>query len=550
MSTDAASPLAVDLNSLPDDPALLKHLLGQLFGELRNRDGRIERLEYQMTLLLRRLYGRTSEKLDPRQALLFNPTAPDGESGAVEPPDFTPGSQTAGEAAAAAPARRGTGHGRRRLPDTLRRVELLHDLSEAEKALMGGADNLVVIGQEVSERLEWEPSCLYAIRQVRPTYARREQLPESGPTLSEKNVYTAPLPPEPIPGSIAGPGLLAQVIVSKYADHLPLHRLERIFARQGVKIARQTMCDWVLACAELLQPLYQQMRQEALASRALHTDDTPVKIRDAHKKLRHTGYFWTYVGDAHHPLTVFDYTSSHGGAGPAAFLRDYRGYVQADAAGLYDPLFKQAAGRVVEVGCWMHGRRKFFESRATDHVRAETALAWIGQLYDLERQLRASAESEWREWPLEERWARTAAERQQRARPILDNFHAWLETEAPRLVPKHPLREAMDYLSGNWPALCRYTEDGQLDIDNGAAERALRGIALGRRNWLFCGSDRGGRAAAVHFSLIASCHRHGRDPFEYLRAILKRLPVLLAETANRPTAEQLRPLLPDLWRPP
>jgi hypothetical protein len=309
------------------------------------------------------------------------------------------------------------------------------------------------------------------------------------------------------------------------------------------------MCDWVLACAELLQPLYQAMIAQVLASRVVHTDDTPVKIRDGQRKLRHTGYFWTYLGDEGHPLTVFDYTDSHRGAGPAAFLADYRGYLQADAAGLYDPLYQIQRG-IVEVGCWMHGRRGFFEARTADRLRTETALAWIGRLYDIERELRSRSEDEWRELSRLERAALIAAGRQTQARPILADFHAWLLAEAPRLLPKHPVREAMDYLLGNWAALCRYTEDGDLDIDNGAAERALRGIALGRKNWLFCASDRGGQAAAVHFGLIASCARHGLDPFVYLRDVLTRLPVLLAKTNDRPSANQLRALLPDLWRPP
>lgn len=544
MSTDAASPLALDLDSLPDDPIVLKGLLTQVFGELRQRDGRIAQLEHQMTLLLRRLYGRSSEKLDPRQALLFDTASLDTADEAPPELDSALAAETSSRSAS---TRRG--HGRRRLPDTIRRVEVLHDLSEAEKALLGGIENLVVIGQEVSEHLEWEPSCLYAIRHVRPTYARRKQLAESGPTMQEKNVITAPMPPQPIPGSIAGPGLLAQVIVSKYGDHLPLHRLERIFARQGVKIPRQTMCDWVMACADLLQPIYQTMIGEVLASRVVHTDDTPVKVRDAHKKLRHTGYFWTYVGDEHHQLTVFDYTPSHAGAGPATFLKDFRGYLQADAASLYDQLYQPGRG-IVEVGCWMHGRRYFFEARTTDRLRAETALAWIGRLYEIERQIHQRGETEWRELQPPERAALIAAERQTHARPLLNDLHAWLEAEAPKLLPKHPVRDAMDYLLRHWTALCRYTEDGQLHIDNGEAERALRGIALGRKNWLFCGSDRGGRAAAVHFSLIASCSRHKIDPWAYLRDVLKRLPVLLADTGNRPSTAQLRAILPDLWHPP
>lgn len=532
MSQD--SPTA-DLASLPDDPELLKPLVAQLLEDLRKRDGRIEQLEHRLELLLRRLYGRQSERLDPRQQTLFASPGDDEESPAPPSPPPAP------SPSASAPSR--SRHGRRRIPDTLRRVEVVHDLSPAEKEALGGEAKLVLIGREVTEQLEWEPSCLYVVRHVQLSYARRDQLVESGPSLSERNVVTAAKPPQAIPGGLAGPGLLAQVLVSKYADHLPLHRLERITARQGMLLPRQTTCDWALACAERLAPLVEVMRQEVLASAVLHLDDTPVKIRDGHRKRRHTGYFWTQVGDERHPLIVFHYTPHHRRDGPEELLQGFRGYLQADAANLYDGLYRQPHRGLVEVGCWMHARRKFIEARTSDRLRAELALAQIGRLYALERELQSQRESLWRDLSWKEFALRVAAARQERARPILDELRAWMDAEAERLLPKSPVRQAIEYARGNWAALCRYTEDGRLDIDNGEAERALRGIALGRRNWLFCGSDRGGRAAAVHFSLIASCHRHHVDPFAYLRDLLTRLPAL----GPRPERANLRALLPDRW---
>ena len=348
-----------------------------------------------------------------------------------------------------------------------------------------------------------------------------------------------------LPGALATPGLMAQVIVSKGADHLPLHRLEGIFQRQGVRLSRQTMDGWWLATAEFLKPLYAQAVRVVLASRVLHTDDTSVKIRDAWQKRKHTGRFWPYVGDPLHPLTVFDYTPTHQRDGPAAFLADYRGYLQADAFSGYDGLYLGSRGRIVEVACWAHARRKFHECRRLDAARMETALAWIGKLYGVEKDLRQRCQAEWKPLSPEERAVQIAAERQKRSRPLLESFHIWLEAEVPKVLPKSPVRGAMDYTLNNWAALSVYTGDGWLDIDNNEGENAIRGLCIGRRNWLFCGSDRGGRAAAIHFSLLASCKRHGHDPWVYLRDVLTRLPAMLPGAGE----EDLLTLLPHLWKP-
>ena len=550
MSTDAASSppaaLQVDPATLPDDAALLKSLVAQLFAQLQSRDGRISDLEHRMSLLLRKLYGSKSEKLDPRQTSLFDllTAAPEGQTAVA---DDTPLAAVGGSSpdetpAATSTAKQRPGHGRRRLPDQLQRREVEHDLTDPEKEALGGAANLVVIGREVTEQLEWEPSCLYVIRHVQLTYARRQLLPESGLTLAEQNVVTASKPPQPIAGGLPGPGLLAQVLTSKYADHIPLHRFQRISARHGVELSRRTTCGWAMQCADLFRPLYELMIAEVLASYVVNTDDTPVKIRDAQRKLKCTGYFHTYVGDGRHPLIVFDYTSGHGRDGPQNFLRNFRGYLQADAAPIYDGLFNHPRQLILEVGCWMHGRRNFFENRATDRSRAELVLARMGQLYAIERELKARCD-EWRDLPREELEDRIADVRQERSVPVLTTLHAWLEAEKPKLVPKAALRGAMDYLLNHWQALVRYTTDGALAIDNGAAERALRGLTIGRKNWLFCGSERGAQAAAIYFSLIASCHRHGLDAFAYLRDVLTRLP----RFGPAPSHHDLLPLLPDRW---
>ena len=538
---DADSTLTVDPATLPDEPVVLKQLVVQLFEELQKAKAALQRQEHHMHLLLRRLYGSTSEKFDPQQALLFDPR-PEGdesaENKAVSPAAPVPESTTQRTA-------NRDRHGRGRIPETVHHEEVLHDLTDAEKEALGGTDNLIELPPEQSEQLDWRPSTLVALVHVRKKYARREQLPESGLTLAEQNVVVAPKPAEAIPGGLAAPGLLAQVIVSKGADHLPLHRLEGIFKRQGVRISRQTMDGWWLQTAEFLQPLYAAAVRVVLGSYVVHTDDTSVKVRDAWRKLKHTGRFWPYVGDPLHPLTVFDYTATHQRAGPAAFLKDYRGFLQADAFNGYDGIYLESQGRIIEVACWAHARRKYHEHRQLDPPRMETALAWIGKLYAIEKYLRERRKTEWRELPFEEQAAHIAAERQSRSSPLLEGFRAWLETESPKVLPKSDVRGAMEYTLNNWTALCRYTESGWLDIDNNEGENAVRGIALGRKNWLFCGSDRGGRAAAIHFSLLTSCKRHDLDPWGYYRDILIRLPAMLPGASD----EDLLALLPHRWRP-
>ena len=535
------SPAALkpDLPTLPDDPAVLKQLVLQLFDELQKSREQVERMERHMDLLLRRVYGRTSEKLDPNQGLLFERSEELSEQAAQ--------AASPSEAPAASSANRHA-HGRGRIADHLARVEIVHDLTDAEKESLGGTENLVEIGEERSEQVDWKPSSLFVTVHVRKKYARREQLPESGLSLAEQNVVVAKKPAEAIPGCLAGPGLLAQVIVSKYGDHLPLYRLEGIFERQGLKLPRQTLDGWVLSIAKFLTPLHELMKQIVLQSFAVHTDDTPVKIRDAHKKMKYTGRFWNYVGDVRHPLTVFDYTPSHKRDGPAEFLKNYRGYLQADAFNGYDGIFLGSNGSIIEAGCFAHARRKFFDNQKADTARTAVALAWIGKLYAVEREIRELRQGEWKELGLsiEEQVARIEAKRQLHAKPLLDQLHAWLESEAPKLLPKNPVRQAMDYSLGNWAALCRYAESGWLDIDNNVSENVQRHIALGRKNWLFCGSDNGGRAAAIFFSLIVSCKRHGLDPFAYLRDILTRLPAILSTA----TPEELAELLPHRWQPP
>jgi hypothetical protein len=548
MSTDAL-PLP-DLETLPDDTWLLKQLVRQLLEALQTQRAATDRLQRHLDLLIRKMYGRSSEKLDPRQLALFDVTTP--AEPAAENADAV---AQESESPELVPRKKKKGHGRRPKPDTQKVVPLVHDLTEAEKEAYGAGGVLIPLASEFTERYEWEPSCLFIERHEQKKYVWQPapaSPQERGPVREEENqILTAAKPAWPIPGGIAGPGLLAWSIVGHHVDHMPFHRQERISRRHGQWFSRQTTDGWSLRCAELLRPLYELLKREALASDLMWTDDTPVNVRDAFLKRQYQGRFWIYVGDERHAFTVFDYTPNRQGEGPRKFLHGYRGFLHADAFAGYDHLYTQPSEAIWEVACWAHARRKFIESQAADATRALTALAYIAQLYEVERPwtekelTKQGALDAWRKLPWEERAARILEARQSRAGPVLERFQEWLLAESPKLIPKNPLRIAMNYLLRNWAAFARYVQDGRLSIDNNPAERALRGIALGRNNWLFRGSDRGGRAAAIHFSLLASCQRHGLEPFAYLRHVLRELPLL----GPQPSAEELRSFLPDRCRP-
>jgi transposase len=335
----------------------------------------------------------------------------------------------------------------------------------------------------------------------------------------------------PIAKGLPGPGLLAHLIVSKYTDHMPLDRLQRAYERQGYFLHRSTLCDWLGACADLLRPLYDLMVSVVLQSQALHTDDTAVKMQELATHLLSTARLWVYLGDAAHPYNVFDFTVNRKRDGPQRFLADYRGYLHADAFSGYDGLYlpdPRTAAHITEVACNAHARRKFYEARGSDVLRSHHALAYYRQLYELERAAKDFND------------VQRLQMRQDLAVPILEQFHTWLETQRPDVLPKSPMAEALGYALNNWAALVRYTDAGFLAIDNNVAEREMKRIAIGRKNWLAVGSPRGGQTAAVLFSITSTCQRLGVEPWAYLRALLTRLPTT--------PAGQIGNLLPAHWR--
>jgi transposase len=561
-----------EVAQLPDDPVVLKRLLEEVLALLQRRDHDLQQVQTRLDQLLRRLYGPRRERFDPNELLLFPEMAEAAATSRTPPPAETP------------PKRRRHQHGRQRPAAHLPRQQRVYELSEAQRACPCCGQLRQVIGREVTEQYDCVPQSVYIIEHVRHKYAcpdceqRRQQAatpasattsaeatapgvaavaaegrnatatpsPSAGTPLPEASaggpgtpqattLVTAPLPLQGVPRCLAAPGLLAQVIVSKFGDHLPLYRQAQQFARQGVPLSRSTLCDWLKRSADLVTPLCHSMAQEVLRSRVVQSDDTHVGVLDAQRDATRQARLWVYCGDDAHPHTVYAYSPNREGRWPQTFLQNYRGYLQADAYSGYDGLF--AAGQIVEVGCWAHARRKFFDAQTTEPLRASYVLAVIRELYAVEKQaaeeivrLRMSGEAA---------DALRLQRRQEQSAPQLTALRHWLEQERAQVLPKSPLGEAIGYALNQWQALLEYTTRGFLAIDNNAAERALRAVAVGRKNYLFFGSDVGGETAAVLYSLVQTCKRLGIEPWRYLRDVLERLPTC--------SADQWVELLPDRW---
>jgi transposase len=561
-----------ELEQLPNDLGTLKGMILELLVTLRERDQDLQEARQRVDLLLRRLYGPRSERYHPDQPLLFADAVADAVAAAGVTPSG-PSPEPAPPVPPVRPRRRCRPHGRRPLPENLPRRRVHHELTEAERLCVCG-HRRIDIGTEVSEQLDWQPACYFVWQHcihkylcpactqppaaasaaspaatpmsVEPTApvpnpsAPAQATPVTAVTAPETlaavgpTIVSARKPAMPIAKGLPGPGLLAQIIVSKYADHLPLYRQEGISQRQGVLIPRSTSCDWMAASAELLGPLYEHLVAAVLHSRWLHTDDTIVKNQGHEPGTTDKARLWLYYGDRDHPYNVFDFTVNRQRDGPETFLANFHGYLHADAFSGYDALYlpRPRAGTpaIVEVACNAHARRKFYEARTSDAARSHQALGYYRQLYELERAANVNQFDE--------------EQRRQLRRDfsvlILENFHQWLEQERAAVLPKSPIAEAIGYALHNWTALCRYTEAGFLAIDNNVAEREMKRIAIGRKNWLFVGSAKGGRTAAVLFSFTSTCHRLGVEPWAYLQDVLTRLP-------QTPTSG-LVDLLPDRWQ--
>lgn len=511
--------------SLPTDVATLQALIAELLDALQKSQHECDGLRHRLDQLLRRLYGPKAERFDPNQPWLYaDRMAADEPTAAAPPPDKAPD-----------PPSQRKGHGRKALPTDLPRRRQEHTLSEAQRVCPCCGVLCTKFGEDISEQLDYRPASLFVWQHVRFKYACPQ---------CHDYVTAASVPVAVIAKGLPGPGLLAQIGACKYADHLPLHRLQRILGRHGVDLARSTMCGWMAHVADMLRPVVARMADEVRRSKMLHTDATKMPYLDeAAPGQTVSGQMWAYVGDREHPFDVFDFGRDHSAAGIDRFLRDtrYRGYLNADALNVYDHLFR--SGAIIEVGCWAHCRRKFYEATDSDPARAHLVLARIRQLYQIEAAARKIIAA--RELGGTDADAVRSELRQTQALLVMTSLCQWLKEEQPKVLPKSPMGQAITYALRHWEALTRYLGDGFLDIDNNVAELTLRHIAIGRKNWLFAGSRKGAETAAILFSVTSSCHRHKVDAFAYLHDLLQRL-----AHDPQPSPEVLRDWLPDRWRPP
>jgi transposase len=491
--------MLIEAADLPDDVATLRSIITTQAAEIRARDAEIasrdlliERMKLQLARLRRMHLGQSSERLQREIDQLELALEEAEAASAAARPAAAPS-----QSSSVKPARRP-------LPDHLPRDEVVHEPASGCTCPRCGSA-LRRMGEDVTESLEYVPASFRVIRHVRPKLSCR----------ACDAIVQAPMPSMPIERGRPGPGLLAHVLVAKYADHLPLYRQSEIYAREGVDLCRSTLADWVGRSAALLQPLVDALGRHVMAGATLHADDTPVPVLSPGAGRTRTGRLWTYVRDERSwageaaPAVLFRYTPDRKGEHPREHLGSFAGHLHADGYAGFDRLY---GGRIAEVACWAHVRRKFFDIHAaTGSGVAREALMRIGALYGVEDEVRGL--------PPDQR----LAARQARAGPLLDELRYWLEATLPKLSRRSDLAVACRYALARWQALARYAGDGRLEIDNSAAERALRGVALGRKNWLFAGSDAGGHRAAAIYSLVETAKLGVHDPEDYLRTVLARI---------------------------
>jgi transposase len=538
MSTDvltctSASAASDTLPPLPTHVPTLQAMIIELLEALKKAQHDNEGLRHRLDQLVRRLYGQKAERFDPNQPWLIPEMAASAQADAPAPD--APSADDQAAVADSGQKKKRKGHGRKQLPKDLLRRRKEHTLPDAQRLCPDCGEVCAKFGEDVSEQLDFIPSIPFIWEHVRFKYACQK---------CHGHVAVAPAPVAVIDKGLPGPGLLAQIAASKYDDHLPLHRLERILRRHGVNIARSTMCGWMAHVADMFRPVVNLMADLVRQSKALHTDATKMPYLDESAPGKTvSGQMWVYVGDRDYSFNVFDFHRDHSAGGIDAFLRDkgYRGYLNADALNVYDHLF--ADGGMVELGCWTHCRRHFFEAQNSDAARSHHVLACIRQLYQVEKEAKKVIAD--RELTGGDADALRLDKRQAQSLPIVTALRQWLLDEEAKVLPKSPVGLASAYALRHWQALERYLHDGFLDIDNNVAELALRHIAIGRKNWLFAGSQNGARTAAILFSVTSTCQRHKIDAFAYLQDLLQRL-----AHDPQPSSEVLRAWLPDRWQPP
>ena len=512
------------------DIARLSALAADLSVQLAEAKRTIDSLKHELLLLKRWRFGRHSERTAAEcVGSLFTGLEP---LPAGEAASAVAGADAAPETAASVKKK---AHGRRTLPADLPVERVVVEPSAEDKVCMPCGADKIAIGEEVRRELDYTPGVIFVREYVRPIYAC--------PNVCGGQVVIAPPPTAPIEKGLPGPGLLAHVAVDKYVDHLPLARQEARLEREGLFISRQTQCDWMRQAAHLLTTFAELTRREVLRSKVIHTDDTPVTYLDPGGGKPKTGRLWVYRGDRRHPYVFYVFSGDRRRIWPADALAGWTGHLQADAFPGYDALY--AEGVVVEVACWAHARRKFKEAELSDGKRAAPVLRRIGALYGIEKSIREEAEkSGWNFADPGDQGDSAEAMRQCRrmaeAAPLLSTLRRELDALSLAVLPKSPLGQATQYALKNWKALAVYAGNGALSIDNNAAERELRPVAVGRKNYLFFGSAAGGHTAATLYTILAGAKRHGIKPWEYLRDLFRRLPAM--------RVSELPNLLPDRWK--
>ena len=492
--------------TLPEDVCLLQGLLRTVVTE---RD----MLRCGMQRLLRERYGTSSERLHEQADVFASAAQSDADVQTGEAP------QDAQDAVVV--RRRKPGHGRRRPAEHLERERVVHDVPPEERICPACHSERPRIGETVTEQLDYRPAAVIVTQHVTVKYGECKCGCEDS-----RGVVEATKPFQPIDKGLVGPGLLAYVVTSKYADHLPLHRIVRILDRHGLDTERSTLWGWISKGAQVLEPLVQRMREKIVDGEVIHSDDTELPLQSKGKV--HKARLWIYVGDPEHPYVYYDFRMNRSRAGPGEILDGYTGYVQVDAYAGYDVIF--GPGAATEAGCWAHARRKFFDAAELGCARSKEAVERIKRLYEIEREGKGLSRED------------LVALRQSKSVPLLDELFEWMEQQQFQVLPESSVGKALAYAINNRQALRRYTEHGYLGIDNNISERGIRPVVIGRKNWLFTGSERGGKTAATIFSVIESAKRHGLEVFSYLRDVFTRLP-------GHPQSK-IDDFLPDRWQAP
>ena len=504
-----------DLDNLPVDTALLHHLVRDLAALVESRDGEIERLQLIIKKLQRAQFGRRSERLDPDQLAL---ALEDLDSDVARVRESRPAVDTTWQDATREPFSR-----RKALPDHLPREDVRLDVDSRTCACCGGA--LHAIGESVSEMLDWVPAQLRVVRIARPKYACR----------ACGTIAQAPAPERPIAGGLATPALLAQVLISKYCDHTPLYRQSQIFARHGVDLSRSTLAGWVGGACWWLEALHDRLCKNVFASNHLFADDTPIPVLDPGRGRTKTGRLWVYAREQRPwsgpepPAAIYLFAPDRKAERPASHLEGFKGVLHVDGYAGFERL--AATGDIVLAACWAHTRRKFYEvAEATGSPLASEALRRIGELYAIEARVRGLSS------------AHRLAERRSFSRPIVESLREWLEAQLSRVSGRSTLAEAIRYALSRWEGLTRFLHDGRIELDTNPVERAIRPVALGRKNHLFAGSDGGGERWAIVCTLIETAKLNGVEPYAYLVDVLQRM--VDGHPVNR-----LDELMPWSWQP-